>query len=268
MDVSSKIDLQLLLLVGMLGMFMLSGAIIIFIILYQKRLYRNKLQLHQLKAEHQLALLYNNIETTEIERKRIARDLHDDIGNLFATLHLYLNQLKLSGSTFSETAAPLLEESSTLISQGMDQIRQISHDLLPPGLTLFGLVPTLKDLCHKINAEDFSINFVATPIQTLLPEQVSLSIYRIVQELLNNTMKHAKATKVFIHLENELEKKLTLKYEDDGIGLSNAGEMSKGLGLSNMENRANMIGGHIHFASQNHQGFTAILEIPLNKISE
>lgn len=263
MDVSSKIDLQILLVVGMLGMFMLSGAIIIFIVIYQRRLYQNKLQLHNLKAEHQLELLYKNIETTEIERKRIARDLHDDIGNLLATLYLYLNQLKLSGSRFSKTATPMLEESTTLINQGMDQIRRISHDLLPPGLEMFGLVPTLKDLCQKINAENFNIHFTTVPITVSLPERTSLSIYRIVQELLNNTLKHAKAATVSIQLKSEIKNKLTLTYEDDGIGLSNATGKSKGLGLRNMENRASMIGGSISFAWQNQKGFRAKLEVPL-----
>lgn len=139
-------------LVSALLMIILVGFIIFFVLVYQKRLIRQQMHLQALEAQHQRKLLAASIDTQEKERRRIARDLHDEIGAMLSTLKLQIGQFKRQMKE-EPRALAFSEQTQEILTETIQQVRQISHDLLPPLLERFGLSAALKGLLERIDAE-------------------------------------------------------------------------------------------------------------------
>ena len=238
------------------------AAIIIFIIAigvvllnlhFQKNLSLQKYQQEALKSKHQQELFRSGIHAQEEERKRIAQDLHDELGSMLSIMRMQL--LILEQQEFSEELKNIRQLSET----AMTSVRSISHQLMPPQLEVFGLAATLESVIARSEQLDIQLN--CNFVQEELSWMQTLGLYRILMELLNNTMKHAGATLVTIEIWQE-ETPRHCHYSDNGHGLP-ADIAGKGLGLKSIEARVNALAGSVKMGNQPGSGFYAIIRLPM-----
>jgi len=258
----SQTDIYILLFGGTLLMFLLAGMLLFFVTSYQKRLLRNKAEVEMIKSRHQLDLFQSSIDAMEDERRRVSRDLHDEIGAALSMLRLQVGQLNFTKENPSENTDKLIIGSKQLIDNTIENVRRISNDMLPHGLDEFGLKYALGMLCDKIeNASSLVINLETESLERL-ENRLELALYRILQELLNNTIKHAEATEIDILFlpENQL---LTIIYRDNGKGFDIETLAKRGLGLKNIESRVSMIHGKLTYIPTVEKGIEVKIRITL-----
>lgn len=191
------------------------------------------------ELDHSEQLLHATLLSQEEERKRIGRDLHDDVGASLSNLKMIMSQ-----------SAEVMPDKTTykpLINNIIATVRNISHSLSPPGLSLFGLESTLHELFDNFNnAGNIKLDFENELGENLnnFEEQTALALYRVIQELLTNTVKHAHANQVLIKCFAE-NNNSTITYQDDGKGIDTTAGKKYGMGMQNIEARLRMI--HAHF---------------------
>lgn len=200
------------------------------------------------------------LEAEERERIRIARDLHDGVGQTLAaarmTLGNYVSQKKIESSE--------MQNSLDLLEDSIKEIREISHNMMPSSLTKFGLTSALKQFTNKINAlGKLEIELQIVGFKERSDEKIELVLYRIVQEIISNTIKHAEAKKVSIELVRH-DEELILIIEDDGRGFDTAKTENHGIGLKNIATRVEYLNGNVNFDSSIGKGTSVVIEIPLN----
>ena len=217
--------------------------------LKQKNVYQQ--QLNKQQKEQAVAVM----ETQEQERKRIAEDLHDSLGHLLSTA-------KLNLQTFPASQKHLMESPLELLNQASTEIRNITFNLMPKTLEEEGLVPALNELVSKVsNACPIKVMLQVHGMETTsLEKQAQFNIYRIIQEAVNNILKHAQATEINIQLIRQ-ENNLTIMIEDDGKGFDMGSIKKNGRGLSNITTRAQWLNGTVAFDSSPGRGTTISIEI-------
>jgi two-component system, NarL family, sensor kinase len=196
------------------------------------------------------------VQGTDAERKRIAGELHDGVGQLLTGLKYRIEMLAGSDPRLADTLA--------LADEAGREVRDIAHRMMPRSLEGSGLVPALGDMLNKALAvPGVQKHFEHHGMEQRLPSDVETGIYRIAQELLNNIIKHAKATHVDIQL---LRTKgfVVLIVEDDGIGMGTAPSKG-GLGLRNLHDRARILNGTLEFTGQEGRGTVATLRVPIQE---
>jgi two-component system, NarL family, sensor kinase len=235
---------------GTLGMLVLAIGLVVFIVFHQRRVIRYQLQLQRLEDEQQKILLNASIRWQEEERQRIAADLHDDAGPLLATARLYLNENLVHQDINTQLNA--IYNAKQIIDDTIQLIRNISHSLMPPTLKNFGLESAVNDLFQKISGSG-SINASCRfhdYRDRMKPEQ-ELLVFRVIQELVNNILKHSNAS--FIHLtQNYQEDKFYIRIHHDGRGITQndfdkLNKSAMGLGLKNIQSRIKVLHGEINF---------------------
>jgi signal transduction histidine kinase len=225
---------------------------ILFALIFRERYFSKQIQAKLLKTE--LEMLESRIAIQETEQRRIARDLHDDLGGTLASLkHLILSKIT---NLVSKEDEKLIKD---LAQKSGDDLRRISHALMPPNFERVGLVDSIRELVRTNNSESTKFNFIEETNRLNIDANVALNIYRILTELIQNIQKHSGATEVLIQL-LQSESELTLMVEDNGVGFE-IGYNAQGLGIKNMFARAKNIGGVLNFDS-NKNGTTVILELP------
>ncbi|MEO1259289.1 MAG: sensor histidine kinase [Bacteroidota bacterium] len=269
MDDSGTVGIPGLLIAGIVGMFLLALAIIVFFVVYQRRLFHQQEEMNRREAEYQKELLHASIQSQEEERKRIASDLHDSVGALLSATKMYLKQIGAGGT---KHMTDVKTESLNLVDETIQNVRQISHNLLPPTLERFGFVAAVEDMAEKINKAGSVKYYIDCPDPKRFDLNKEVGLYRIVQELTNNTIKHAQANKIMVELIFN-ENKLQLIYQDDGVGFEmenkyDASSRKKGLGLRSLESRANFIGADFKMTSQKGEGVKAEINLPLENLLE
>jgi len=210
----------------------------------------------------ELVSLNSMLEGQEMERKRLSREIHDGIGPLLSTLKMSLSSIETDMKKMDEQIEVCFESAYELIDEISEDLRAISHNLLPKILLDFGLEEALDALRDKITTgKNIQLSVIFTGMGSRLDQVTELGIYRICQELINNTLKHAKATHISLQLIRSV-KSLRILYEDNGLGFSYE-KVSKGLGLINIENRVKALGGDWMIDSVPGKGMTTTIEIPL-----
>lgn len=199
------------------------------------------------------------LEAEERERIRIARDLHDGIGQTLAaarmTLGNYIFQKKID-SVEIKNSLDLLEET-------IREVREISHNMMPSSLTKFGLSSALKQFTNKINTlGKIELELQIVGIKERFDEKIELTLFRIIQEVISNIMRHAEAKKVNIELIKH-DDELILIIEDNGKGFDTENIENNGIGLKNIATRVEYLNGSVIFDSTIGRGTSVIVEIPL-----
>jgi signal transduction histidine kinase len=236
----------------------------VFLLSYQKKLVSQKLQIQKGESEFQQQLLVASIDAQEKERKRIASDLHDDFGSLLSGLKLNINYLK----TIDKVGAPekeFLTRTGVLIDDGLSNVRRISYDLLPPTLIRFGLWEALRELIKDVNYNNqirAIADFKNISISDELPEKTQLSLFRILKELIANSLHEDSVSEIRIHCKEE--NSLIILYQDNGNGFTDTSQ-PQGLGMINMQSRIRSINGKMELSSEEDQYFFANISIPLNE---
>lgn len=267
MGETEAVGLPGLLVAGIVGMMLLAMAIIVFFVVYQRRLYHQQEEMNRREAEYQKELLQASIQSQEVERKRIASDLHDSVGSLLSATKMYLKQI---GVGSGDNIADIKAESLSLVNETIQNVRQISHNLLPPMLERFGFIAALESLAEKINKSGVVRFSVDCPVQKRFDLEKELGLYRIVQELTNNTIKHAQAKNIVVSILFE-KADLLFIYQDDGIGFEMENTnvpatRKKGLGLRSLESRTNFLNASIEISTKIGGGVKVSVAMPLDKV--
>lgn len=191
------------------------------------------------------------IEGQELERQRIARELHDSVGSMLSTLKINVEMLSMSDN----------ETVETMIDDVCSEVRKVSHNMMPEALLKFGLVDAIRDIVSSVNTSGkLAVSFIHLGVNKRLDTITELHLYRILQELLNNAIKHAKATEVLVQL-NIQDDGINLTVEDNGVGFD-AGNQSKGIGMKTIQSRIEILKGDISIDSQPDNGCSIMVTIP------
>ena len=214
-------------------------------------------EINKLLKDRELKALDAMIEGQEKERKRIAEELHDRLGNTLSAVKMHVEAL--AGNDAHKKEYKYINK---ILDTAVEDTRQISHNMLSGVLTKFGLIAALRDLKETIE----STNKLEVTVETIqfderLEMEKEINLYRIVQELMSNTLRHASATKLAIRLEKK-GSELELKVSDDGKGMSAEGDAS-GIGLRNIESRVKKIGGMWRLTSRPGDGTYATVTVPV-----
>ena len=254
-----KNDFFLLIGTGILAMLLFAIGLIIVFYTSQRKLLNEKMQQQKLQLEHQQELLFSSIKTQEKERKRIAKDLHDEIGS---KLNVVLMNLRFLGRqpTDAEQLKETIIDVENLLGTTIDSTRRISHDLLPPILDDFGLVAAIKELQDAYQHTELTFDLDATQAGERLEDKfIELNLFRVIQELLKNSIAHGKATHMHMQIITE-PLAFTIIYKDNGKGLELSRlEEQKGLGTQSIESRLNMCGANISYESEIGQGIKVVI---------
>lgn len=219
-------------------------------------------QLKDLEQKQQLKVTQAMLDGEERERVRVARDLHDGLGGMLAGV-----KLNLSGWANEHAEAPQDKDLGKVIDQldnSVSELRRIARNMIPETLLKFGLDQALKDLVSFYMQENLTIDFQPFNIGTNITLSIQLNIYRIVQELLSNTVKHANATQVVLQC-SQNEKNFLITFEDNGRGFDpNLLNSAKGIGLNNLRSRVEFMNGKIELITAPGEGTTVNIEIELD----
>ncbi len=234
---------------------MMAGVVILFFYFSRKKIIQKEIEKKNLEINHQKELLRSVILTQEDERKRIAQDLHDDISSKLNVVSLNTHLLKtpnLSEAELQEITKNITE----LTQKALENSRRIAHDLLPPVLEKFGLHAGIEELVVEFNSSKV-VKVVYKSETTFDINEIDkhLHVFRILQELLNNSVRHGKATQINI-LMKSINGKNECVYSDNGIGFNyNSVESSKGLGMKNIESRISFLNGSFSILTSVNNGF-------------
>lgn len=248
-------------------MLVLALGIVVFVVRYQKRLLAHQEQVRVLQEVKQLQLLEAVIEAQETERRRLAQDLHDEVGGMLVLAKLQLTQVLPSG-TLHEGSVAASENVKNTLEEVISSVRRISHDLMPVILEKMGLWHALEALRRAV-PKDANLEItlgIETDIKRLQPNQ-ELLLYRIIQELFSNTIKHALADKIEITA-RQIGNKISLVYQDNGLGfnysqLQKSKNIAVGIGLMNLQSRVALLNGELNFFSEPGAGTKAEIIVPI-----
>ncbi len=196
------------------------------------------------------------IQAQEEERQRIAKDLHDGIVQQLGGLKLGL-QKKLS-----DTEDPESTRLIAVLDDSTQELRELSHRMMPRSLKELGLIPALEDMLeNSLGMADLTHEFEHYGITTRMPESIEITLYRISQELVNNVIKHSRATHVNIQL-FKASTDIVLIVEDNGRGFEKSNK--KGIGLLNISSRLDTVNGQVNFEPSPESGTLATIRIPIH----
>ena len=201
------------------------------------------------------------IKTQEEERNRVASDLHDSIGQQISALKFYFDSIQKQKD--EKLRIQLLKKTEALIDNVSDEIRNICFQLMPRSVEKFGIGQSIKqlaDLIHFSTGIKFDVKL--DEHNDKLDPNVSMSVYRVIQEFVNNSIKHAKCKNITIALSTK-PKVLTLYMADDGIGFTNNAALKRGNGIDNINLRIKYLKGELDFNPEKNKGVKLNITIPL-----
>ncbi len=220
-------------------------------------------KIEELEKNQKLMAMDAMIGGQEEERKRIAKELHDGLGGLLSTVQLHFSSIQPKNMPAQDGNG--LQKAATLLNDACGEVRRIAHNMMPGALIKLGLVPALQDICDAMNQSGIQADLQVFNVGQRLDEQVEISVYRIIQELLSNIRKHAKAREVIIQL-SQSEDTLSVTVEDDGVGFNvTQVRAGGGIGLKSIESRVKYLNGSLDLDARTGEGTTVNLEIPLKK---
>lgn len=249
-----------------LGLVLFALLVIISIVLFFRwKSKKNKLiseqKLKQLESERKLANANSVLAGEEKERKRIAQELHDGIGVLLSTASIHFSNVE---DKADKGISEMTRKAKLLLDKASTEIRHISHNMMPGVLSKFGIYEALTDVFEEID-EDTEINtsFNIEGEQKVLDENTEIMIYRIVQEMVNNTIKHSGASEVLCSILNKNDI-LSIVYSDNGSGFDITKTESKNsFGLNGIQSRVDFLEGKVQLVSETGKGTKYFIEIPI-----
>jgi len=226
-----------------------------------EQLYRRKI--NEIIKEQELKSISSMMEGQENERKRIAKELHDRLGSMLATIKLHFNAIEQKMDKLELKSIEQYNNANKLLDEVCDEVRKIAHNMESGVLVNFGLVHALTDLKEALQqSSHLSIQFGSFGMGERLSNAIEINVYRVLQELLSNVIRHSGATEVSIDL-NRTEQQLTIIFSDNGTGYITENTGHQGMGLKNIRSRIAKLGGKFYVDSGKQNGTTNIIEIPL-----
>ena len=231
--------------------------------LYSRSKIKQQANLQAAIAHQQNLAAKGIIEAEERERKRIAGDLHDGVGQLFSAVKLNLGVLISKYLAKGDEADLLAEKTMAMVDESCTEVRSIAHQMMPNALIKSGLVSAIRDFVNKIQSDKLKIAVQAEGIDKPLDENVETVLYRVIQESVNNVIKHAGAGMLDIFLLRD-DNEITVTIEDNGKGFDSS-DKSKfgGIGLKNIVSRVEFLKGTVDISSQPGKGTLVAIYVPL-----
>lgn len=243
-----------------------SIAMLLFMFLvYRNYTHKQKMQqlrINELEKEKQLTATEAVLKGEEQERIRLAKDLHDGLGGMLSGIKYSFQTMKQNLIMTPDNQSSF-KRSMDMLDSSIKEMRRVAHNMMPASLVKFGLDTAIKDYCNEINtSEVLKINYQSMGMNSITIDQTtSINIYRIIQELINNIIKHASAKTAIVQL-SYTDTILSLTVEDDGKGFNPENlNISKGMGWENIKNRIEFLGGNINVDSEVGKGTSIHIEI-------
>lgn len=242
----NETKIYITLLTGIAVLAILMAFLLVTILRYQKR-----------KVEYHTQKLKEGFDFLDKEKQRISLDLHDDLGASLSTVQHRLDRL----TNLDSSSAPIVKECEVILADTMHKLRRISVNMMPPILKRMGLHAALNDLVGIMTADTgIDVHYYCEPIR--FTEETAKHIYRIAQEIINNIIKHSKATSLDFTIQQN-DGTIRMLIHDDGVGFDDKTLREKtGLGLHNIAARADLLKADIYLSHKKGEGVEYLIEIP------
>jgi signal transduction histidine kinase len=258
-------SIYLLTFIGIAGGLLLALSVILFYIRYQRRFIRQQTELQRAELVHRQHLLNATIQSQENERKRISRELHDHVGSSLSTLRFLVAKIG-QASKEQPVISALAEDYKKGIDRIIEDVRNISHSLSPAGLELWGFHDAMEEYfektCRTAGMEVTIADNTDKGLNALVFDD-ALSLFRVMQELLNNTVKHAGAKQVSVHTKHA-NGSVLIHYADNGKGM--AVKAGRGIGTYNMESRLSTIDASYEVITSPGAGYKFNITVPAARL--
>ncbi len=244
------------------GAFVLLAALIIAALAYSRQKLKAETRLQSELNKQQDEAAKAVLQAEERERQRIAADLHDGVGQILSTALL---SIKTLAKKVKLTAAEKVyaDRSVALVTESYNEVRSISHQMIPNALLKSGLVSAVRDFLQTVNSDQLNVDLSVSGLNVPIDEQTETMLYRVIQESVNNVIKYAKASKLHVQLNHD-EGNINLAVEDNGVGFNVAKAMEgTGIGLRNIVSRVKFMKGTVDFDSRPGKGTVMMLVVPV-----
>lgn len=222
-------------------------------------------KLEEMLKEQERKAITTMISGQEEERERIAKDLHDRLGSMLSVVKIHYKSVESDLEKIKNETRSQYEKANELLDEACEAVRKIAHNMVSGTLTKFGLIPALKELKQKVEeTKMLQIELLAHGLDNRLDNTTEIQLYRIIQELLNNILKHANATEVTIQLLKR-ETDLNIMVSDNGVGFDVTNKEYEGMGLKSIKARVAEMNGQVLIDSSKGNGATITIEIPTTK---
>ncbi len=248
--------------------YILAGCALVIILIsglsyknYKQKQALQQQRIIELETQHKLTATEAVLKGEEQERTRLAKDLHDGLGGMLSGIKYSFNTMK-GNLIMTPENNQAFERSMDMLDSSIKEMRRVAHNMMPEALVKFGLDIALKDFCNDINQTGvLQVNYQSIGMEKIQLDQITaITIYRIVQELLNNTIKHAGAKTAIVQV-SKTNDQLSVTVEDDGKGFDpKIVENSKGIGWSNIQNRVEFLKGKLDVHSLPDKGTSVLIE--------
>lgn len=232
-------------------------TVFIFTYFIRRRVFEEQLKTKEIELQAQKDILSAIIETQEKERSRIAKDLHDDVSSKLNSITMSVHVLKQNDLS-DEDRVDISEQTLTACNSLIENARNIAHNLMPPVLENVGLHLAIKELCTCFTTSNLiQIIYENKNEQRTfegLDKEKQVHLYRIIQELINNSIRHGKASKIEFLFDKKGSKRY-FSYADNGVGLQSDSNSSNGIGTKNINTRAQILGGLAKFKTEKSPGY-------------
>lgn len=259
------------------ALYLLSGglALLLALLYFLVRFYTQKIRTDNIITQQEKELRLQKIQTLEndmqmkgmesmiagqeMERERIAKDLHDSLGGLLSTIKLQFDSVQAHDENVAQLKS--YKNANKLLDSAVEEVRSISRNLQPGALAELGLEPALKDLINNFDGDNYpEIDLQVYDLPKDMNNILALSIFRVIQELLYNSIKHAKANEILIQI-NRKDDELVIQFEDDGIGYDPDNLKRKGMGLENIKSRIGFLKGTLSVDTRPGAGLSVLIHV-------
>lgn len=233
-----------------------------FLFFYSRYKLKKQKEIEQHKAEQEQQRFAAVIEAEENERKRIASDLHDGVGQTMSAAKINLSMLQNELQFKDDNQLHSFEKVVGLVDESCREVRSVSHSMMPNALLKSGLASAIKNFVNQIDHRALSVDFYSDGLNAPLNTNNEVVLYRVIQECVNNVIKHANATKLYISLIKD-ENEISVTIEDNGKGFdASKAENFEGIGLKNIQTRINYLKGTVEWDSAVRKGTVVTINIP------
>lgn len=248
---------------GIIALLLFSAGFALMIFRHRQRKAAMDREIDDLLRDQEVTATYARIEGQDEERRRVAQELHDGLGSMLSTVKLYFSAIDSKIDVMRLESREQYSKVNQLLDEACEEVRRVAHEMHSGTLKKFGLKTQLEDLAETINnSKQVKVELVTHKLDGRLDTQLEVNIYRIIQELIGNALKHAKASKLTIQL-NRFEDIIHILVEDNGVGFKESAAMEKGgLGLSGIQARVKALDGMVNIDSAPGRGTTVSIDIP------
>lgn len=257
-------EIYIVTIIGILLGLLLVIFIVAMLILSKRRQLQQEQEVEKMKDRYEKEVLRSQLEIQENTFKTISQELHDNIGQMLSVVKLSLSALPLEKE---HQAQPLVKHSQEVLNKAIVDLSDLNKSLHPDRITDIGLAESIKfELAAIKRAGLLKVQFSLVGKEFQLPDEKAIFLFRIFQEILNNVLKHSKATTINVTITYDTDNTFGMEVEDNGVGFETDGKgtplsSAKGVGLTSMFNRAKLIGADISMTSVINEGTRVIIKI-------